>query len=172
MTAASNLTLSVEPDASLETQSRVRALLEEANTEFGYTRNERQFIAVLRDSTGAIQGGIKAQGYWEWLYVAELVVTAPWRGRGYGRQLLTAAENWGVLQSSCRRAWLQTLSFQARAFYEHAGYQIFAELPNYPEKQVRLFMSKALVKDASGKQVSRRAPDGIGADAQEYRGPT
>ena len=144
MTVAGNLSISIEPQAPQETQSAVRSLLEEANTEFGYPRNEREFIAILRDSTGAIQGGIKAEGYWEWLYVAELVVTAQWRGRGYGQRLLSAAEHWGVLECSCRRAWLQTLSFQARGFYEHAGYQVFAELPNYPEKQTRLFMRKAL----------------------------
>ena len=154
MTVAGNLTFSVEPDASLETQSTVRALLEDANTEFGYPRNGRQFIALLRDSTGAIQGGIKAHVFWEWLYIEAMVVTAPWRGRGYGQQLLSAAEDWGVQKCSCHRAWLQTQSFQARRFYEYAGYQVFAELPNYPQEQVRLFMKKALVEGASGKPVS------------------
>jgi GNAT superfamily N-acetyltransferase len=137
------LTIVLEPDAATETQHSVRSLLEEANTEFGYPRNEQRFCAVLRNSDGTIEGGVKAQGYWGWLYVAELVVAPSWRGRGYGRDLLLAAENWGV-ECSCHDSWLSTLSFQAREFYERAGYLVFAELPNFPERQTRFFMRKSL----------------------------
>ncbi len=137
------LTMSVESDA-LEARSTVLALLEEANTEFGHPRNERIFTAVLRDPDGVIQGGITAHGYWEWLYVAALAVAQPWRGHGYGQQLMTTAEAWAISDCACKAAWLQTLSFQARGFYEHAGYRVFAELPNYPKNQIRYFMSKAL----------------------------
>ena len=37
-----------------------------------------------------------------------------------------------------------TMSFQARDFYERAGYEIFAELPSFPDQQTRLFMRKSL----------------------------
>lgn len=137
------LTIVIELDAAVEAQERVRSLLEEANTEFGYPRNERKFCAVLRNSLGDIEGGVKASGYWGWLYVAELVVSPSWRGRGYGRTLLSAAETWG-LEYACHDAWLSTLSFQARGFYERSGYVLFAELPNFPERQTRFFMRKAL----------------------------
>lgn len=139
-----SLTISIEGNAAPETLAAIRALLEEANTEFGYPRNEQRFCAVLRNAEGTIEGGIKAHGYWGWLFVAELVVAPPWRGRGYGRSLLAAAEAWG-LECSCHDAWLSTLSFQARKFYELAGYRLFADLPNFPERQTRFFMRKSLV---------------------------
>ena len=59
MTRTGHLIVSIEPGAPLEDLSAVRSLLENANTEFGYPRNERKFIAILRDSAGKIQGGIK-----------------------------------------------------------------------------------------------------------------
>ena len=65
--------------------------------------------------------------------MAELVVVAPWRGRGYGRRLLASAAAWG-LDCFCHDAWLSTMSFQARGFYEHSGYRLFGELPNFPEQ--------------------------------------
>jgi hypothetical protein len=41
-----------------------------------------------------------------------------------------------------------TMSFQARGFYERAGYSVFAELPDFPADQSRLFMRKSLVVHA------------------------
>lgn len=37
-----------------------------------------------------------------------------------------------------------TMSLQAREFYERAGYVVFAELPDYPDAERRLFMRKSL----------------------------
>ena len=91
-------------------------------------------------------GGITAQSFWGWLYIATIAIEPSWRGQGYGRQLLTTAEAWG-LECSCHDAWLMTMSFQARAFYEHAGYRVFAELPNFPERHTRLFMRKSISKE-------------------------
>ncbi len=139
------LSLTVAAGTDAESPSAVRRLLDEANTEFGYPRDARTFCAVLRDSSGVIDGGITALAYWGWLYVADIAVRSPWRGRGYGRALLAAAESWAV-ESDCHDAWLTTLSFQARGFYEHAGYEVFAALPNYPHEQTRLFLRKRLAQ--------------------------
>ena len=66
------------------------------------------------------------------------------RGRGCGRRrLLAEAETWG-LDCGCRNAWLMTMSFQARGFYERAGYVVFAELPESQDAKRRLFMRKSL----------------------------
>jgi ribosomal protein S18 acetylase RimI-like enzyme len=137
------LTISIESD-NVQAQEQVRLLLETANAEIGYERNLQRFCAVLRNRDGYIQGGINAVGYWGWLYIGDLAVATTCRGRGYGRSLLASAEAWG-LDCSCHDAWLSTLSFQARGFYERAGYRVFAELPNFPDQQIRFFLRKSLV---------------------------
>jgi GNAT superfamily N-acetyltransferase len=137
------LTIIAELPVAPQVQARIRSLLEEANTEFRYPRNTLHYCAALRSRTGSVEGGVNAQGYWGWLYVAELVVAPQWRGHGYGRRLLAAAEAWG-LENSCHYAWLSTMSFQARKFYEGLDYRVFGELPHFPELQTRFFMRKSL----------------------------
>ena len=137
------LTISVESD-NPNAQEQVRLLLETANAEIGYERHARHFCAVLRNADGGIEGGITAVGYWGWVYIADLAVASSRRRQGYGRNLLASAEAWGV-ECACHDVWLSTLSFQAREFYERAGYRIFAELPNFPEGQTRFFLRKSLL---------------------------
>jgi hypothetical protein len=44
----------------------------------------------------------------------------------------------------CTHAHLDTFSYQARPFYEHHGYELFATLDEYPPGQQRFFMRKSL----------------------------
>ena len=41
-------------------------------------------------------------------------------------------------------AWLETFDWQARPFYEHLGYAVFAELPHDNGRHARYFLKKAL----------------------------
>jgi GNAT superfamily N-acetyltransferase len=138
------LTISIEQDARPEILMSIDSLLdEEADKRLGYPVEMLHFCAVLRNSSGGIEGGIKARCYWEWLRVDALAVAPKWRGQGYGRSLLVQAEEWG-LNCSCHDVWLMTMGPEARRFYEQAGYRIFAELPNFPGTLTRLFMKKSL----------------------------
>lgn len=125
------------------TDAALSHLLESANDVAGFRRNRRDFSAALRDDDGTLQGGVKAQAFWGWLYIAELAVAPQWRGRGYGRTLLTLAEEFGTA-SGCDNAWLMTMRFQAKRFYESAGYVPFATLPHYPSEESRCFLRKTL----------------------------
>ena len=137
------LHLSVESDGASRDASHILAILEAANAEAGYPREERSFCAVVRSADGIVRGGVNARSFWGWLYIVSIAVEKQWRGHGYGRQLLMAAESWG-LEGACHSVWLQTMDFQARKFYERAGYEVFAELPAFPDSHSRLFMRKAL----------------------------
>jgi ribosomal protein S18 acetylase RimI-like enzyme len=97
----------------------------------------------LRESDGAIAGGVTAQSFWGWLYITVLAIRPAARRLGHGRQLLIAAESWGAA-CGCHHAWLMTMSFQALGFYERLGYAVFAELPDFPGHERRLFMQKPL----------------------------
>jgi GNAT superfamily N-acetyltransferase len=140
-----SLTISVEPDVTNDVWSQVDAILETANDTAGFARNAKRFLAVLRDADGGIQGGVKAEAFWGWVYIAELAVAAQWRGLGFGQRLLLLAEEWAAETCGCKSSWLMTMSFQSCGFYERSGYSVFAELPNYPHQQSRYFLKKALV---------------------------
>ena len=139
----SELHLTIEADGVSGPANQILALLEEANADANYPRNDRGFCAVLRSADGTVRGGVTARSFWGWLYIIAIVVEKDWRRHGYGQQLLAAAEAWCV-EDGCHGAWLMTMSFQARGFYERAGYEMFAELPAFPDRQSRLFMRKGL----------------------------
>jgi len=112
---------------------------------------------VVRDPRGHIVGGLLGATYWGWLVVETLWVVEGLRGGGYGRALLGMAEREAV-QRGCHHAHLSTMSFQARPFYEQAGYTVFGTLHDLPQGHDRYFMHKALNTDADGATGARLTP--------------
>jgi GNAT superfamily N-acetyltransferase len=99
----------------------------------------------LRDERGAELGGALGHVWGGWLdHLASLWVTEPLRGQGYGRKLLEAAEDEARAQR-CRGVFLTTFSFQARPFYERFGYEVIADLPDYPAGHTYHVLKKTLV---------------------------
>ena len=111
------------------------------DNEVGRVDKVRSLAVLIRDSAGLITGGLWADTYWDWMFVAMLIVPEPLRGRGVGANLLSQAEQ-EARARGCIGAWLDTFSFQARPFYERHGYQVLAALPDYPAPHSRFFMSK------------------------------
>ena len=97
----------------------------------------------LRDGRGRLVGGLIGSTYWKWLTTDFLWVAEELRGRGYGRQLLLAAEQ-EALRRGCEHAWLDTFSFQAKGFYEKLGYVVFGVLDAFPGQHRRYFLKKKL----------------------------
>ena len=97
----------------------------------------------LRDNRHQIVGGLLGSTYWEWLLTDFLWVDEGIRGRGYGRQLLIAAEQ-EALRRGCRHACLETFSFQAPTFYEKLGYVVFGVLDDFPGEHKRYSLKKEL----------------------------
>lgn len=97
----------------------------------------------LRDNRHQIVGGLVGSTYWGWLLTDFLWVDEDIRGRGYGRQLLIAAEQ-EALRKGCRHACLETFSFQALAFYEKLGYVVFGVLDDFPSGHKRYSLKKEL----------------------------
>jgi GNAT superfamily N-acetyltransferase len=106
-------------------------------------RNDsRPLIIAIDDAEGRVIGGLWGRTSFDWLYVELLFVPESLRGRGVGTDLMTRAESEAVARG-CHSAWLDTLEFQARGFYERLGYTCFGELSDYPAGP-RYFMKKAL----------------------------
>ena len=97
----------------------------------------------LKDDRDAILGGACGHVWGGWLDLSLLWVAEPLRGRGYGKKLLEAAEDEARSQG-CRGVFLSTFSFQARDFYERFGYEVVADVPDYPIGHTYHVLKKAL----------------------------
>ena len=101
-------------------------------------------ILFVRDAHGTIVGGLLGGTYWSWLYVESLWLSEEIRAHGYGSRLLAEAERLAV-ERGCIAAQLDTMSFQALAFYERHGYIIFGVLDNFPPGHRKYFLQKRLI---------------------------
>ena len=58
-----------------------------------------------------------------------------------------------AIARKCVGVWLDTYEFQAPAFYEKLGYEVFVRLPQYPRGYERIFLKKIVdsaARDYSG----------------------
>ena len=85
----------------------------------------------IRDAE-TIVAGLSGETYCGWLVIKYLWVRDDLRRRGVGSELMAYAEA-GAVERGCHSAWLDTFSFQARAFYEKLGYEEFGAL-DYPPR--------------------------------------
>jgi GNAT superfamily N-acetyltransferase len=47
-------------------------------------------------------------------------------------------------ERKCGGIWLDTYEFQAPAFYQSLGYEVFGQLPDHPRSSGRFFLRKML----------------------------
>jgi GNAT superfamily N-acetyltransferase len=124
-----------------EVATAIRRGIREADPIDVGARDHAALCLTLRDADDALQGGLYGATMWGWLLIDGLWVTAELRGRGLGSQLLETAEAIAITRG-CRGAWLGTFDFQARTFYERRGYQMFAELPDFPAGHRHFHLAK------------------------------
>jgi GNAT superfamily N-acetyltransferase len=79
----------------------------------------------------------------QWLNIHFLWVHESERGKDIGTRLLVEAEKKGK-EAGCKRAYLNTFSFQARPFYEKHGYKVVYTQKNYPITNEKYHMEKNL----------------------------
>lgn len=137
------LFLSLEPDASIEDVGFVEQGLRDFNNRIIKDDGFQPITIFLRKKDRTITGGLLADLYWGWLYIRILWVDEQYRGKGYGDKLLIKAEEEAV-KRGCHAIHLDTMSFQARPFYEKHGYQVFGQLDDLPVGHQRIFLWKRL----------------------------
>lgn len=108
---------------------------------FPYDHQSLAFF--IRNPQGEIVGGLSGATAWGWLHISLFWLAEELRGRGYGKELIAMAET-EALARGCKHAHLDTFSFQALGFYQKLGYEVFAELEDYPETARRFYLKKSL----------------------------
>jgi len=102
-----------------------------------------KIIAAIRDDDGALHGGVIGRMAGDSVYMEIVYNDDAVRGTGLGRETMKLVED-RARELGAREAWLYTMSFQAKPFYEKLGYSQFAELPWLDGKHKRHFMRKDL----------------------------
>ncbi|EOZ9391869.1 GNAT family N-acetyltransferase [Enterobacter cancerogenus] len=98
----------------------------------------------VRDDKGVMLGGLIGVRKGDWLNIKYLWVSDAVRGSGVGSQLIKTAED-EARRKGCTHALVDTVSFQARPFYEKQGYQLQLSLQDYPYPGMqRHYLTKAL----------------------------
>jgi N-acetylglutamate synthase-like GNAT family acetyltransferase len=103
----------------------------------------RKITVAVRDEKGTVRGGTIGRIAGDSMYVEVVWNDDETRSHGHGRRMMLMLEE-EARKSGAREAWLYTMSFQAKPFYEKLGYTQFAELPWLGGKHSRIFMRKDL----------------------------
>ena len=94
------------------------------------------------DADGSIIGGLLGGTYWGWMYIDILWVREDHRRQGVGSRLLTDAEKEAV-RRGCHHVHVDTMSWQAPAFYQKHGYEVIGVLPDIPLGNQKYLLMKA-----------------------------
>jgi len=97
----------------------------------------------LKDGDKVI-GAISCDTFNMCMYIDVLWLDETYRGRGHGKALISQAEQIAK-ENGCIFAHTCTFSYQSPEFYKACGYEIFAELSDYPDGIVQYFFKKKLI---------------------------
>ena len=138
-----SLTIEVAQQSQSECRDLIARGLREFNTRHFGTYRWTDLDVYVRDANGRVVGGLIGDVALGWLSIHAVWVAEELRGRGVGSGILTTAEK-AALEGGCRAVLLDTLSFQAPAFYEKRGYVRIGVVDDYRGGTQRIFMQKHL----------------------------
>ena len=121
----------------------IREALHQFNNEKVGADGHTPLNIVEYDARGNVIGGILGGTYWGWMYVDILWVHEHHRNKGIGSKLLRAAEV-EARNRGCHHVHLDTMSWQAPAFYQKHGYEVIGILPDIPSGHQKYLLMKAL----------------------------
>jgi ribosomal protein S18 acetylase RimI-like enzyme len=103
----------------------------------------QKFNVALREENGHIVGGVAATLAADSLYLDVVWNDDSVRGQGHGRAMMEKIEAEGRRRGA-HYAWLYTMSWQARPFYEKLGYACVGEMPFLDGRHRQYVMWKRL----------------------------
>ena len=96
---------------------------------------------VSRDEQGIILGGVAGRTIYRNFLIEVLWVDKATRGSGLGRQLMALAEI-EAKKRGCVLAQVDTLDYQAPAFYQKMGFEVVGSVAAFPGSPERFFLTK------------------------------
>jgi GNAT superfamily N-acetyltransferase len=138
-----NLIENPDSTAVNEIRDRLRAY----NMQFWEVTDKLQYSLTVSED-GCLTGGLIFSIFGQWLELEFLWVDQPIRGRNIGATLLDKAETFAK-QCGCAYVSVNTMSFQAKPFYEKHGYVLMYTQKNYPKTSCRYYLEKILVSNES-----------------------
>lgn len=104
---------------------------------------DTRFAVFAKDDDGTVLGGIRANAFWNYCILELVWISEDARGMRVGSRLMAEAEK------HCRELGFEyvrteTVSFQAKPFYEKLGYRVFGELADYPKGHTTYCLVKKL----------------------------
>lgn len=123
MADLSDIDIEVRDDLPPAESAVVDAGLDAFNTAATPLADVRSVACFARLSSGEIVGGAVGRTWGRCCEIRQLWVADPHRGRGLGTSLMRALEA-RAAGRGCRTFYLETWTFQARAFYEALGYGV------------------------------------------------
>ncbi len=135
--------ISIIFDDRAETAKAIRDGLTEFNRRTVNFPEPLPVNVAVRDADGKLRGGVVARVAHDTVYIDIVWIDEALRGGGHGRAMMEQVED-RARELGARIAWLYTLSWQARPFYEKLGYCVFGEMPFKDGEHRRYFMRKDL----------------------------
>lgn len=132
-------------DASPAGADQIRRRLAEFNHRTSGGSDHEELHVFLRDASGQVRGGLLGWTVWAWFHVDSLWVDEDLRGQGWGSRLLLCGES-EARNRGCEVCEVDTFSFQAKGFYEKAGYHCFGTLQGIGKGRIqRHYLTKNLI---------------------------
>ena len=139
------LKLTITSEANPAAVEALKAGLTEHALSKHRERDYKILMVLLRYEAGSIVGGLYGNTLWGWLEISLLWVNEHQRVARLGSRIMAAAEQEAIARG-CRYAKVETFSFQALGFYRKQGYEVYAELDDFPEGESLYFLKKQLEK--------------------------
>ncbi|MEA5029063.1 MAG: GNAT family N-acetyltransferase [Sphaerochaeta associata] len=123
--------------------NEIRDRLKAYNNQFWEVTDKPQYSLTVNED-GCLVGGLVFSVFGDWLELEFLWVDQDFRGRGgVGKELLARAEAYAK-DFGCKTAVVNTMSFQAKPFYEKNEYVLMYTQKNYPKTSSRYYLEKKL----------------------------
>ncbi|MFX0077753.1 MAG: GNAT family N-acetyltransferase [Candidatus Hermodarchaeota archaeon] len=131
-----NVEFSISEDSSEESMNVLHEGLREYVTEhIGELRKKNpriQVNLVIKNGEGQVIGGLNGSSILKAMYIDQLWIDERYRGKGYGKELMMAAERI-ARKDGCISSLAIVYSFQSPEFFQKLGYEIFGVSDGYPK---------------------------------------